>query len=261
MLSLVATTLRWSDLLDFCSAPLALLLLAVALLTLLFFHRIRVRNFNTQLLLLEASIRYQEEERKKLSANLHDDAGPLLATARLYLNDQLLQQDRESQAQTIATARSIIDEAIELVRSISHEQLPPTLKNFGLHSAIKDLVRKIDGAGVVSATVQFNPFEKRYTEDKEMMIYRIVLELLNNILKHSRASFIDIEQRWHHDRYLLLLLHDGKGLTQPTFDELSHQSGGIGLKNIAGRIRLLQGSIHFAKEANKDVYSIKISIP
>lgn len=265
-----AVTIRWNDLLTLYAVPIVFFLLATGLLLLFLFYRRRVRIFNAQLLalekkqqqlLLDASLRYQEEERKRLSANLHDDAGPLLATARLYLNDQLLEQDKSTQAQTIGMARSILDEAIELVRSISHDLIPPTLKNFGLPSAINDLVGKINGAGVVTATFHFTSYEKRFSEEKELIIYRIVLELLNNILKHSQATFIDIEQLWHQQQYRLLISHDGKGLTQQAFALRTHQPGGMGLKNIAGRIRLLEGSIQFEKEPNKSIYAIKIAIP
>jgi signal transduction histidine kinase len=265
-----AAAFNWSQLVSANTIPLFLLLLVAILLSVLFFYQRRIRTFSATLLalekkqqqlLLDASLRYQEEERKKLSANLHDDAGPLLATARLYLNDQLLEQDKDTQAKTIAMTRSILDEAIGLVRSISHDLIPPTLKNFGLHSAINDLVKKINGAGVVTASASFMSYEKRYSEEKEMIIYRIVLELLNNILKHSQASFIDVQQLWHQQQYRLLISHDGNGLTQEIFERLNNQPEGMGLKNIAGRIRLLEGTIQFEKEPTKNIYAIKIAIP
>jgi len=265
-----AVTIPWNNLLGPYAAPVLLVVPGILLLTLFLIYRNRVRIFNAQLLalekkqqqlLLDASLRYQEEERKRLSANLHDDAGPLLATARLYLNDQLLDQDKTTQAQTISMARSILDEAIELVRSISHDLIPPTLKNFGLHSAINDLATKINGTGVVTATFHFTSYEKRFTEEKELIIYRIVLELLNNILKHSQATFIEIEQLWHQQQYRLLISHDGDGLTQQAFEKHNNQPGGMGLKNIAARIRLLEGSIRFEKESNKSIYAIQIVIP
>ena len=267
---LLAAVIDWDQLVNPNKITIALLLLVAVLLFVLLFYQRRIRSVNAKLLalekkqqqlLLDASLRYQEEERKKLSANLHDDAGPLLATARLYLNDQLLEQDKATQAQTIAMTRSILDEAIGLVRSISHDLIPPTLKNFGLHSAIHDLVKKINGAGVVTASASFVTHEKRYSEEKEMIIYRIVLELLNNILKHSNASFIDVEQVWHQQQYRLLISHDGDGLTQEIFERLNTEREGMGLKNIAGRIRLLEGSIHFEKEPGKNIYAIKIVIP
>lgn len=251
---------------------MSLFLFSVTTALLIFFilYQRRLKRFNMQLLLLEkkqqqllleASLRYQEEERKRLAANLHDDAGPLLATAKLYLNDTLLEQDKQAQAQAIASARAILDKTIQLVRSISHDLIPPTLKNFGLHSALYDLIQTINGAGVVTASGQFSHDERRFSEEKEMIIYRIALELLNNILKHSAAGFIDIQQVWYQQQYQLLITHDGKGLTQQDYGRLNNRPEGMGLKNIASRIRLLEGTILFEKELNKDIYSVKIIIP
>ena len=72
----------------------------------------------------------RKKKRQRLAADLHDDAGPLLATARLYLNENLVNQDKATQLQSIFQARQIIDDTIQLVRNISHSLMPPTLKNF-----------------------------------------------------------------------------------------------------------------------------------
>src|SRR5207237_9260166 len=79
-----------------------------------------------QQILLQASIRFQEEERQRIAADLHDDAGPLLATARLYLNENLIHQEPAIQLQSIYNAKHIIDDAIQFIRTISHSLRPPT---------------------------------------------------------------------------------------------------------------------------------------
>jgi signal transduction histidine kinase len=86
-----------------------------------------------------------------LQADLHDDAGPLLATARLYLNENLVNLDKTTQLQSIYNAKQIIDDTIQLIRNISHSLMPPTLKNFGLESAVNDLFQKISGSGSMNA--------------------------------------------------------------------------------------------------------------
>lgn len=84
-----------------------------------------------QQIYLEASVRFQEEERQRIAADLHDDAGPLLATARLYLNENLVNLDKATQLQNIFSAKQIIDDSILLIRNISHSLMPPTLKTLG----------------------------------------------------------------------------------------------------------------------------------
>ena len=128
---------------------LVMLLLAMCIVVFVIFHQRRIIRYNTQLkkleeekqqILLNASIRFQEEERNRIAADLHDDAGPLLATARLYLNENLVNQEKAQQLQSIYSAKQIIDDAILLIRNISHSLMPPTLKNFGLESAIAERI-------------------------------------------------------------------------------------------------------------------------
>lgn len=130
---------------------LGMVVLTVSLIIFIILHQRRVLRFQNKInqmeqeqqkILLSASIKLQEEERQRLAADLHDDAGPLLATARLYLNENLVNQDKATQLQSIFQARQIIDDTIQLVRNISHSLMPPTLKNFGLESAINDLFQK-----------------------------------------------------------------------------------------------------------------------
>src|SRR5882757_7594377 len=110
---------------------IGMLALTIGLIVFIIFHQRK--------LLLNASIRLQEEERQRIAADLHDDAGPLLATARLYLNENLVNLDKTTQLQSIYNAKQIIDDTIQLIRNISHSLMPPTLKNFGLESAVNDL--------------------------------------------------------------------------------------------------------------------------
>src|SRR5215211_7673315 len=131
---------------------LGMLVLTIGLILFIIFHQRKVIRYQLRLqqmeqeqqqILLKASIHLQEEERQRIAADLHDDAGPLLATARLYLNENLVLQDKETQLESISLTREIIDEAIQLIRGISHSLMPPTLKNFGLEPAVNDIFHKI----------------------------------------------------------------------------------------------------------------------
>src|ERR1700710_1925992 len=103
---------------------IGMLSLAVGLIVFIIFHQRKVIRYqgtlqrmeqDQQRMLLNASIRLQEEERQRLAADLHDDAGPLLATARLYLNENLVNQDKATQLQSIFQARQILDDTIQLI--------------------------------------------------------------------------------------------------------------------------------------------------
>ncbi len=214
-----------------------------------------------QSILLNASIRLQEEERQRLAADLHDDAGPLLATARLYLNENLVNLEKSTQLQHISAAKSIIDDTIQLVRNISHSLMPPSLKNFGLESAVNDLFQKISGAGQINASCRFHDYKVRSTLDHEQILFRIVQELINNILKHSNATFIHLTQNTSSTTFFIRLHHDGAGLTHSDFERLTKSSGGLGLKNIQSRLKVLQGKIFFEKDISGMYYKVAIEVP
>jgi signal transduction histidine kinase len=249
---------------------LGMFVMAITLISVLVFHQRRVIRFNKQIqkmeddrqqMLLRASIRFQEEERQRIAADLHDDAGPLLATARLYLNENLIHQEPAVQLQSIFSAKQIIDDTIQLIRNISHSLMPPTLKNFGLEAAVKDLLEKINGSGVINASVRFHDNRQRLNDEQELLIFRILQELVTNIIKHSSAGFIHLTQNAQGNLVYFRIHHDGKGILQQDFDKLEHNSVGLGLKNIQSRMRVLRGRISFEIDSTHTYYKVTIEIP
>lgn len=249
---------------------LGMMILTIGLILFIIFHQRKVIRYQNRLqqmeqeqqkILLKASIKLQEEERQRLAADLHDDAGPLLATARLYLNENLVNQDKATQLQSIFQARQIIDDTIQLIRNISHSLMPPTLKNFGLESAINDLFQKISGSGSINASSRFHEYKDRLKAEKELIIFRVVQELINNILKHSSASFIHLTQNVHGDKFYLRIHHDGRGLIQSDFEKLNKSNIGLGLKNISSRLKVVHGNINFEKDTSQTYYKVTIELP
>lgn len=249
---------------------IGMLILAIGMIVFIIFHqrkviryqlRLQKLEYEQQKTLLNASIRFQEEERQRIAADLHDDAGPLLATARLYLNENLVNLDKPAQLQSIYNAKQIIDDTIQLIRNISHSLMPPTLKNFGLESAVNDLFQKISGSGSLNASCRFHDYRERLLADQELIIFRVIQELINNILKHSNSSFIHLTQNLSGSKLYIRMHHDGRGLTQADFEKLNKSSGGLGLKNIQSRLKLLQGRIFFEKDMSQTYYKVTIEVP
>jgi signal transduction histidine kinase len=249
---------------------LGMLVLIISLVIFIIMHQRRVLRYQLRLqqleqeqqsVLINASVRLQEEERQRIAADLHDDAGPLLATARLYLNENLVNQDKNTQLQSIFQARQILDDTIQLIRNISHSLMPPTLKNFGLESAITDIMQKISGSGVINASSRFHEYKERLKPEKELLVYRMIQELINNILKHSNASFIHITQNMQDSKCMLRIHHDGRGIVQADFDKLNKSNIGLGLKNISSRLRVAKGKIFFEKDGSQTYYKVTLEIP
>ena len=248
---------------------IGMLALTIGLIVFIIFHQRKVIRYQMRLqrmeqdqqkLLLNASIRLQEEERQRIAADLHDDAGPLLATARLYLNENLVNLDKTTQLQSIYNAKQIIDDTIQLIRNISHSLMPPTLKNFGLESAVNDLFQKISGSGSMNASSRFHDYRERLQAENELIIFRVIQELVNNILKHSNASFIHLTQNTSGDKFFIRLHHDGRGITQNDFNKLNKSNVGLGLKNIQSRLKVLHGKIFFEKDMSQTYYKVTIEL-
>jgi len=249
---------------------IGMITLAVGIIVFVIMHQRKVIRYHIQMkkleaekqqIFLNASIRFQEEERQRIAADLHDDAGPLLATARLYLNENLVNQEKAQQLQSIFSAKQIIDDAILLIRNISHSLMPPTLKNFGLESATTDLFQKISGSGSLNASARFHDYRQRLRVDQELLVFRVIQELVNNVIKHSNAGFIHLTQNNSSNNFYIRLHHDGKGIVQSEFDKLNHTAHGLGLKNIASRIKVLNGRILFEIDSSHTYYKVTLEIP
>jgi signal transduction histidine kinase len=166
-----------------------------------------------------------------------------------------------TQLQAIYNAKQIIDDTIQLIRNISHSLMPPTLKNFGLESAVNDLFQKISGSGSINASSRFHDYRTRLKPEQELIVFRIIQELVNNILKHSNASFIHLTQNYNEDKCFIRLHHDGRGITQGDYEKLNKSTAGLGLKNIQSRVKVLQGRIAFEKDLSQTYYKVTLEVP
>jgi len=186
----------------------------------------------------KAVIEATEKERKRVAEDLHDGLGQLLSTAKLNLTAIEPAPNSEEQS-SINTSLSLLDEACQEVRHISHNMMPGTLIRLGLVSAVKEQARKINESGKILVTVEVSGFEDRMDEAREIAIYRVIQELLNNAIRYSGATDIEIKLEQLADGYLFRIKDNGKGFDR----KMLEQSKGIGWRNIRSRIDLLQGNI------------------
>ena len=148
---------------------------------------------------------------------------------------------------------------IQKVRGISHNLHSNILKEFGLNEAIRHFVKKISEGGALMATTNLDDNYQTENPDNDISIYRMIQELVNNILKYANATELIISSTLNDHELDLVLYHNGHGLTQERFEELRYQKEGLGLKNIQNRIILLKGTIHFTGGA--EGYRINIHVP
>ena len=117
------------------------------------------------------------------------------------------------------------------------------------------------GSGQINASSRFHEYKERLKPEKELIIFRVVQELVNNILKHSNSSFIHLTQNTQNGSCLLRLHHDGRGIVQQDFEKLNKSNVGLGLKNISSRLKVAQGNILFEKDTSQTYYKVTIEIP
>ena len=123
------------------------------------------------------------------------------------------------------------------------------------------LVQKINGSGVINASARFHDYRDRLKVEQELLVFRVVQELVNNVLKHSNAAFIHLTQNCSGNNLYLRIHHDGKGIVQSEFDKLNQSTQGLGLKNIASRVNVLNGKIFFEIDPSQTYFKITLEIP
>jgi signal transduction histidine kinase len=209
--------------------------------------------------LIEAAVRSEETERHRIAETLHDEVGAILSSAKLHLLGIKTEVLDERDKKLHEKGRELLNDVIQKVRGISHNLHSNILKEFGLNEAIRHFVRKVTQGTVLSATTALDDNYRTLNPDNDISMYRMVQELVNNILKYAKASEFMISSSLEGNELNLVIFHNGEGLTQEQFEELRYQKEGLGLKNIQNRIILLKGSIYFTN--GNEGYRINIHVP
>lgn len=188
--------------------------------------------------ILSAVLRTEERSKASFAKELHDGMGPLLSSAKMSLSAISTENMSEEQQQILQNTRFLIDESIRSVREISHKVSPQVLTDFGLAQGVRNFISKIAPLNVVNMAFNTNLDSERFDNDTEVVIYRVICELINNSLKHSGCSEIEVSLMLN-GTVLSLQYHDnGCG-----FNTNMTTSNGMGLSNITSRIDSLNGNI------------------
>ena len=210
--------------------------------------------------LIESAVRSEEGERHRIAELLHDEVGALLSSSRIFLVEMNTKSFSQSDKDDHSKVKSMIDESIQKVRSISHNLHSTILKEFGLNEAIRNFMSKVGEGPGLKNSVELDEEYQLSNAETDLAVYRIVQELTNNLLKHAHPHLIEITSKLTESELKFCILHNGNGLTQEQFEELRYKPGGLGLKNIQNRIILLKGNIHFTKQ-DTGKYAIELIIP
>ena len=212
---------------------IALIILAAVLIIsyLLFVQTLQKKKLEN----LQAMVMGEEQERKRVAKDLHDGIGVLLTSVKLRLSNF---EDKVDDKKAYQNSLQQIDNACTEVRRISHNMVPASLTKLGIEEAILDLLDNVKASTQIKIKDDIEVKEGLLNEEQEVLIYRIIQELINNSIKYAEATTISLVITTDVNHLKITYNDDGKG-----FDK-SEIKAGIGLKSIASRIDILKGKLN-----------------
>jgi signal transduction histidine kinase len=191
--------------------------------------------------ILNAVLRTEEKERQRFSKELHDGLGPLLSSAKMSVSALDKMDVDPKQKELIANTYLVIDEAVRSLRELANNMNPNILTGFGLARAVNSFINKLSAFSKTKVHFSTNLKEQRFDPDVEVILYRVICELINNSLKHAAAEHINLAILLTGDEISILFDDDGAGFVPE--EVLNRPDGGMGLSNIFSRISSLKGEI------------------
>ncbi|RYG02862.1 MAG: tetratricopeptide repeat protein, partial [Chitinophagaceae bacterium] len=222
----------------------------------MFYNRYKLRQENRlqetiikqQDLSTKAVLQAEETERQRISSELHDGLGQMFSAVKLNLSgiiDDIKFKNDQSSSVFMKTL-DLVDESCKEVRVISHQMAPNVLLRSGLATAVRDFIDKID-ARKLEVKLETVGLKDRLDTNVESVLYRVIQEIVNNVIKHAGANKLDIQLIREEDGVNIMIEDNGKG-----FDTaIVERAEGMGLKNIRSRISYLKGSVDFSSAPGK----------
>ena len=204
-------------------------------------HELEMEKNNQQHAIknLTAMLAGEEKERTRLARDLHDGLGGLLSSTKLGLSslDHNALGDGTVKDE-IGRSITLLDGAVDELRRLAHNLMPDLIIKYGLQEALRDYAARMSQANC-QVECEFLPFKSNLNVEKEISIYRIIQELVNNALKHAEAKNILIQLSSHNERLHITIEDDGKGFDMEAVD-LQHSAG---MHNVRSRLSFLDGEM------------------
>lgn len=209
-------------------------------------EQIKFLERQQQIVSLQSMINGQEAERTRIAKDLHDGLGGLFSTVKMYFSS--LQHDTPTLKENdlFQKSYSIVDTASVEVRRIAHNMMPEVLMKLGLVNAVKDLCDNISAGKLLTVSLEVHGMNKRLNATTEIMLFRIIQELLNNIIKHAHATEAIIQFIRESERLSVIVEDNGHGFNTQETDEQNHS----GMSTIQSRVNYLNGKMSIDSEKN-----------
>ena len=206
--------------------------------------------------------RAQEEERLRIARELHDSTAQnliaLLHQLENFLHDQA--QLPIDQVRELWAFHEQIKDMLQEIRRLSRDLRPSILDDVGLPSALHWMVRELKAESGIQASLQIDGTDRRFSQEVELLLFRIIQEALRNIRKHSQASKAEVLIKFREASTTITVIDDGKGFETPEKISDLSRSGKLGLVGMEERVRLLGGSLEVKSKPGKGTVVI-VGVP
>jgi two-component system NarL family sensor kinase len=236
----------------FSIATMGMVVLALAIVFFVLFYQRKMLEAKLQQQKLEvenqekmllATLESQENERQRLSRDLHDSIGLMLSTIRVIVHARQEQQGNTATDQL----KTMIDDTIDSVRRISRDLMPPSLQRFGFCQAVRDMCNQYASLSQVRVELNQTGLEVDQDKSREIMLFRIVQELVNNALKHSNSPVIRVSIHW---KEMLVISVEDEGVGFNVHEKKNNGSG-LGLFNMQNRAKILGATFEYENQRER----------
>ncbi len=236
------------------------LLLGGFIVTFLFIHNRKQQiNFKEKQALLQTQLEIQEQTLKNISQEIHDNIGQVLSLAKLHINTMSDASPAELE-EKINDSRQLVGKAIQDLRDLSRSLNTDYVIEMGLVRSIEyelGLIKRT-GSFATSYTIEGKPY--RLEQQKELILFRIVQEVLHNIIKHAKATAIDVLIVFDPQLFSLTVTDNGVGFDASQLEESNYTGFGLGIRNMQNRAKLINTEFTLNSTLEKGT-SVQLTLP
>ena len=224
---------------------------------------IKLLENEKQLAFFKASVEAEEKQKQIIGRNLHDEINPILSVLKFSLSKHRIEHKKGVfSPDSLLEDAKLLDKAIEGINTICLDLIPTFLLQFGLIKSLEDYVRSVQKLEGISAEFENKISETQlesFDKQVQLNIYRVCLEIFNNLFKHSSCTSLKITTEIADNKFLIVIDHNGKGVTNEEMEIYTNHSTGLGLKSLKARILILNASINYSTSFKTS--TIQLSIP
>lgn len=206
-----------------------------------------------------ASFQGQESERQRISKELHDDISAMLTATKMKVNFLGIKVKKdESLSREIQDIKTILTQSIDSTRALSQNLMPYSLTKFGLSQSVEQLINKISSPPEFIASFKLIGEPVELESETRLMLFRSIQEIINNCIKHSHASSLQVNFNWSDEKLKIHINDNGVGFDyEKKMDDINT---GLGIKNIESRLHIIDASHEIVSNSKGTNYNIVLKL-